>query len=80
MFVRRGTRKSGSPALLACENPEGSCGQWVRHTFDSVRVTAEDGTTEELYRCSSCGALRRWGLLCEGEKKASKAQGKQAGE
>jgi len=54
--------------MLRCEgNP--SCGDMILHRFSKTRactIRNEGGVmqngTEELYSCSICGVMRRWGI------------------
>jgi hypothetical protein len=56
-----GDRYDRGAALLDCENPDGSCGRWVRHVFSHEHRMKS--SVELLYRCCGCGFLRRWGVL-----------------
>lgn len=62
MLTEIGQRRNQEPALLECENHP-SCGRWIPHVFVAQEQISRDGSTEELYACSTCGHTRRWGLI-----------------
>jgi hypothetical protein len=63
-------RQSRDPAMLACE-ARLSCGEFVLHRFaicDATKIMVEGKEViswEDLYRCQTCGHLRRWGISAQ---------------
>jgi len=62
MLIHNGKRRDREPALLECE-ARPSCGRWVPHVFAGLRRCGSNESAEELYRCTRCGAERRWGIV-----------------